>query len=46
MQGLETSESDIYKAQLEDEVIGPVLRAMQEGHQPTDDELGGERREV
>ena len=41
-----TSNGEVYNAQLGDEVIGPILRAMQEGHQPTDDELGRERKEV
>ena len=41
-----TSNGEVYNAQLGDEVIGPILRAMQEGHQPTDDKLGRERKEV
>ena len=45
-QALVTTEGEVYNAQLGDEVIGPILRTIQEGHRPTDDDLGRELKEV
>jgi len=45
-QAPEISEEEVYNAQLEDEVVGPILRAMQVGHQPTDDELGKQQQQL
>jgi len=45
-QAPETPEAEVYNAQLGDEVVGPILRAMQGGRRPTDAELARERKEV